>query len=192
MTTQTLGAARTLAQWAVALDPSADDLVLADRSLTDTVAVAPAAHDHPTVRVSDSLSEVGRWAVACHILDFDDLHMDTTTHVSTVCVPVAGDAAVPGGLAIKIYPACYALQRPTAAVSGVAVAVEVELETDAGTTTTSMRFPPGSPQRPPTDGEFARKIEDCLSGLDVGPEELTCATGAELLQRHLTHSTSTT
>ena len=33
--------------------------------------------------------DVGRWAVACHILDFDDLHMEATTHISTVCVPVA-------------------------------------------------------------------------------------------------------
>ncbi len=190
----------------------------------------------------------------------------------------AGDAAVPGGLAFKMYPACYALQRPTAAVSRLAVDVdpatvrrvvvrtlagtvtplihhrprtglegkfsleyavaaalldehqgfasfsaeavmrpeaqrivelvevelaeggdwllagdvEVEVHTDAGTTTTSMRFPPGSPQCPPTDQEFARKIEDCLSGLDVGPEDLTWATGADLLRRHLTHTPSIT
>ena len=96
MTTHTTGTARALAEWAIALEPSADDLVLADRSLTDTVAVALAAHDHPILEVAASLSEVGRWAVACHILDFDDLHMETTTHISTVCVPVAlaggGDA----------------------------------------------------------------------------------------------------
>jgi len=405
MATQSMGAARALAEWAVAVEPSADDLALADRSLTDTVAVALAAHDHPILEVAASLSEVGRWAVACHILDFDDLHMQTTTHISTVCVPVAlagggdsraylagagvmarlglwlgwkhyalgwhattttgaiaaaataayargfdaeqmaramalatpaaggvqrsfgtdakslqvgfaaeagvraaalveagatadtsavdawlalmggemgaptqDDAVVPGGLAIKMYPACYALQRPTAAVSALsddvdpatvrrvvvrtpegtvtplihhrprtglegkfsleyAVAaallddhqgfasfsdeavlrpeaqrivelvvvelteggdwllagnVEVEVQTDAGTTTTSLGFPPGSPQRPPTAEEFARKVEDCLSGLDVGPGDLTWASGADLLRRHLRPTTSTT
>ena len=193
--------------------------------------------------------------------------------------PLLGDdAAVPGGLAIKMYPACYALQRPTAAVSGLAgevdpatvrrvvvrtpagtvtplihhrprtglagkfsleyaVAaallddhqgfasftdkavlrpeaqrivelvevelteggdwllagdVEVELETDAGTTSTTLRFPPGSPQRPPTDEEFSRKIDDCLSGLDVGAGDLSWAAGADLLRRHLTPATPTT
>ena len=30
-----------------------------------------------------------RWAVAGHVLDFDDLHMPSTTHVSVVCVPTA-------------------------------------------------------------------------------------------------------
>ena len=89
MTTRTVGAAHALAEWAVALEPSAEDLALAERSLTDTVAVGLAARDHGILRVAASLSDVGRWAVACHILDFDDLHMETTTHISTVCVPVA-------------------------------------------------------------------------------------------------------
>lgn len=83
------GLARTLADWAVGMEPSTEDVALADRSLTDTVAVALAGRDHPTLRTTASLSEAGRWAVACHILDFDDLHMPTTTHISTICVPVA-------------------------------------------------------------------------------------------------------
>src|SRR5262249_56483507 len=30
-----------------------------------------------------------RWAVAAHVLDFDDLHMESTTHISALCVPTA-------------------------------------------------------------------------------------------------------
>ena len=392
------GAARTLAAWALSLDPSTEDLALANRALVDTVAVGLAAHNHPIQRVSASLSEVGRWAVACHILDFDDLHMPTTTHISTVCVPVAlaegggaaaylagagvmarvglwlgwrhysrgwhattttgalaaaataaysrgfdneqmaralalavpaaggvqrsfgtdakslqvgfaaeagvraatlveagataepaavdvwlsllggevgelpeDTAAVPGGLAIKMYPCCYALQRPTAAVSelagtvapeeirrivvrtpagtvtplihkrpktglegkfsmeyAVAAAlldahqgfasfsddavlrpaaqrlvervevelteggdwllagdVEVELHTDSGTRSTSLGFPPGSPQRPPSAEELARKIEDCLVGLDVDRGAITWDGSGEIFRMHL-------
>jgi 2-methylcitrate dehydratase PrpD len=182
------------------------------------------------------------------------------------------DAAVPGGLAIKIYPACYALQRPTAAVTELAAAgidpaavrrvvvrtptgtvtplihsrpgtglegkfsleyavaaglldghpgfasfsdeavlrpeaqrlvdlvdveltdggdgllageVEVEVHTDARTSTTRLGLPPGSPERPPTSEELARKIEDCLQGLEVEASDITWASGAELLRRHL-------
>lgn len=260
------GTARSLAEWALSLDPTAEDLALAQRALVDTVAVGLAARDEPTLQVAACLSEVGRWGVACHVLDFDDLHMPTTTHISTICVPVAlaagGDgrtylagagvmarlglllgwrhyssgwhatttsgalaaavtagvargfdaeqlaaamalavpaaggvrrsfgtdakslqvgfaaeagmraaslvaagasadpaavdawltlvggrpgplepdtAAVPGGLAVKIYPCCYALQRPTAAVSGLAGSVDpasvrrVVVKTPAGT-----------------------------------------------------------
>ena len=77
------GAAHALAQWAVALRPTDDDLALADRSLTDTVAVALAARTHPIRRVTTGLSEVAQWAVASHVLDFDDLHMESTTHVES-------------------------------------------------------------------------------------------------------------
>jgi 2-methylcitrate dehydratase PrpD len=82
-----------LAQWARDLEPSSADLALADRSLTDTLAVALAARDHPVTRLAaalgDQLTEGARWAVAAHILDFDDLHMPSTTHISAVCVPTA-------------------------------------------------------------------------------------------------------
>lgn len=80
--------ARVLAQWAHDIEPTAADLALADRSLVDTVAVALAAREHPVMKVAASLSEAGRWATAAHVLDFDDLHMPSTTHVSAVCVPV--------------------------------------------------------------------------------------------------------
>src|ERR1700739_3280877 len=81
--------ARVLAQWAHDLEPTAADLALADRSLIDTVAVTLAARDHPVTKIAASLSEPGRWATAGHVLDFDDLHMPSTTHVSAVCVPAA-------------------------------------------------------------------------------------------------------
>jgi 2-methylcitrate dehydratase PrpD len=81
--------AEMLARWAADLRPTEDDLALADRSLLDTVAVTLAARDHPVVAVSAGLSEAARWAVAGHVLDFDDLHMPSTTHIGAVCVPTA-------------------------------------------------------------------------------------------------------
>ncbi|HEY2078033.1 MAG TPA: MmgE/PrpD family protein [Streptosporangiaceae bacterium] len=81
--------ARVLAQWAHDLEPTPADLALADRSLLDTVAVTLAARDHPVTKIAVSLTEAGRWATAGHVLDFDDLHMPSTTHVSAVCVPAA-------------------------------------------------------------------------------------------------------
>jgi 2-methylcitrate dehydratase PrpD len=82
-------AAMALARWAAELTPEPGDLELADRSLLDTVAVTLAARDHRVTRLAASLPEGARWAVAGHVLDFDDLHMPSTTHVSAVCVPTA-------------------------------------------------------------------------------------------------------
>src|SRR5215470_16624479 len=81
--------ALALARWAHDLRPTSEDLALAGRSLLDTVAVALAARDSPVTRVAASLPEGARWAVAGHVLDFDDLHMPSTTHVSAVCVPTS-------------------------------------------------------------------------------------------------------
>jgi 2-methylcitrate dehydratase PrpD len=82
-------AALSLSQWAHDLRPAAADLALADRSLADTVAVTLAARDHPVTRLAAGLPEGARWAVTGHVLDFDDLHMPSTTHVSAVCMPAA-------------------------------------------------------------------------------------------------------
>ena len=79
----------TLAEWAAGLEPDREDLELAHRSLLDTVAVTLAARDHRVTRLAEGLPEGARWAVAGHVLDFDDLHMPSTTHVSVVCVPTA-------------------------------------------------------------------------------------------------------
>ena len=81
--------ASVLAQWAHDLDPTEQDLALAGRSLQDTMAVTLAARDHPVVKIAASLGEAGQWAAAGHVLDFDDLHMPSTTHISAVCVPTA-------------------------------------------------------------------------------------------------------
>lgn len=81
--------AESLARWAYDLDPSGDELTLASRSLVDTVAVTLAAREHPVAKLTASLSEAGRWATIGHVLDFDDLHMPSTTHISAVCVPTA-------------------------------------------------------------------------------------------------------
>ncbi len=81
--------AAQLAQWAHDLVPTAEDTALAQRSLLDTVAVAIAARGHPVTRLATSLTEGARWAVAAHVLDYDDLHMPSTTHISAVCGPAA-------------------------------------------------------------------------------------------------------
>jgi 2-methylcitrate dehydratase PrpD len=79
--------ARTLAGWAQDLAPNADDLALARRSLMDTVAVTLAARDHPIRRIVADLPAGARWATLGHVLDFDDLHLESTTHISAVIVP---------------------------------------------------------------------------------------------------------
>lgn len=78
-----------LARWAVDIQPTAEDLALADRALLDTVAVGLAARKEPILQIAAVLPDEAQWAVACHIIDFDDLHLPSTTHVSTVCVPVS-------------------------------------------------------------------------------------------------------
>ena len=78
-----------LAEWAVSLEPGAQDRALADRALADTVAVGLAARQEPILDIAAILPEEALWAVACHVIDFDDLHLPSTTHISTVCVPVA-------------------------------------------------------------------------------------------------------
>ena len=395
-------AAAALADWALALVPTDEDRALADRALLDTVAVGIAAREHHILRVGASLTDGGRWAAACHVIDFDDLHMPSTAHISTVCVPVAlatgggaaaylagagvmarvgtalgwrhysagwhatttsgalgaavtaafalgldaertaramalavpaaggvqrafgtdakslqigfaadagiraaelaaagatadlsavdawlrlvgGDPealtldgpAVPGGLAIKMYPACYALQRPITAVRSalgagerpdpesvrritvrtpsasvqplihhrpqdglqgkfsleyaVATAlldewqdfeafgddavrrpaaqrliglveatlddhgdsllsgqVDIEVHTDDAVLAGSLEFPPGSPQRPPSEEELARKVATCLEGSDVDAAAITWDGAGNLLRRTLT------
>lgn len=82
--------AEALADWARTADPGPEDLALADRSLLDTAAVALAARTHPIRPVVEALDhEVGRWAALAHVIDFDDLHLPSTSHISTVCVPAA-------------------------------------------------------------------------------------------------------
>jgi len=99
----TVAPADALAGWAAALDPSAGDLALARRSLLDTVAVMWAARRHPLCRVFGRLSEPGRLAALAHVLDYDDLHLASTTHISAVCVPVALSCGSDGEIAARAY-----------------------------------------------------------------------------------------
>ncbi|MBV8998479.1 MAG: MmgE/PrpD family protein [Solirubrobacterales bacterium] len=87
--TLTSSVAHALAGWATELNPSEEDLALARRSLLDTAAVMVAARDDPVAPLFGRLSEAGRWAALAHVLDYDDLHMPSTTHISAVCAPVA-------------------------------------------------------------------------------------------------------
>ncbi|HEY6933119.1 MAG TPA: MmgE/PrpD family protein [Marmoricola sp.] len=390
--------AADLAAWAAALAPTPADHVLADRALLDSIACAVAARQHPVVGRSRALGEAGRWGVATHVLDLDDLHLPSTTHISTVCVPATlaaggnardylagagvmarlgtalgwshytagwhatttagamgaaacaasafgldaervavalalavpasggvqrafgtdakslqvgmaveagiraarlardgagadvtavdawlplvgacsreaadlepGAPAVPGGLAIKIHPCCYALQRPIAAVHGIRGGIDpdtvqrVVVRTPQGTVTpliharprtglegkfsleyavaaalldehcglasftdeavrrpaavrlvelvevelspggdglldgevdldvhaagkvhrARLQLPPGAPQRPPTDAEMARKVEDCLAGTGLAADDVTWTGAPDLLR----------
>ena len=47
------------------------------------------------------------------------------------------------------------------------------------------QFPPGSPQRPPTEEEMLRKVGDCLAGTDLDPHAITWATAEKILRDHL-------
>ena len=94
--------AEQLANWAARFEPTDDDVELARRSLVDTVAVAAAAAGHPVAELARQLGRAGRWAALAHVLDFDDLHMESTTHVSAVCVPAALAA---GGARARTWPA---------------------------------------------------------------------------------------
>jgi 2-methylcitrate dehydratase PrpD len=88
--------ADSLARWAVEFEPTPDDLALAQRALLDTTAVTLAAREHPLRPVVDDLPDAARWASMGHVLDFDDLHIQSTAHISVVVVPAVlamrGDA----------------------------------------------------------------------------------------------------
>lgn len=79
--------AEQLADWVLAHASTHDDEELASRSLMDTVAVALAARTNPIIGPAAVLEDAGRWATLAHVIDFDDLHIPSTTHISTVCVP---------------------------------------------------------------------------------------------------------
>lgn len=87
--------AESLGRWAAEAQPSRADLELAQTALIDTVAVAIAGATHPLTTMVAALPRAARWAAQAHVLDYDDLHLPSTTHISTVCVPAA--AATGGG-----------------------------------------------------------------------------------------------
>jgi len=79
--------AEDLARWAHNLVPTDEDLEMAQRALIDTVAVTLAARDSEIAQMSAELPPAARWAAVGHVLDFDDLHIESTSHISVVCVP---------------------------------------------------------------------------------------------------------
>src|SRR5690349_11847686 len=90
------GTAERLARWAHEYEPTGTDRALARRALTDTLAVTVAARDSRMRGLVEDLADAARWAAVGHVLDFDDLHLPSTAHVSVVCVPATlatgGDA----------------------------------------------------------------------------------------------------
>jgi 2-methylcitrate dehydratase PrpD len=84
-----MNSAELLAGWAADYRPSEEDRALARRALIDTVAVAVAGKDEPVARVAAGEAEATHWAAAAHALDYDDLHLESTAHVSVVCVIAA-------------------------------------------------------------------------------------------------------
>jgi hypothetical protein len=56
-----------------------------------------------------------------------------------------------------------------------------EIHTEGGLLETSLRFPPGAPQRPPTAAQLHAKIGDCVTGLDTDPAPWTWDNAAQVL-----------
>jgi 2-methylcitrate dehydratase PrpD len=74
-----------LADWAVQLEPGPADEELAHRSLIDTIAVTLAAAEDPIAAQTAGLPPALRWSAIGHALDFDDVHLPSTSHISVVC-----------------------------------------------------------------------------------------------------------
>jgi 2-methylcitrate dehydratase PrpD len=85
-----------LAGWAAAAVPTRADLDLAGNALLDTLSVIVAARRSGLSVGGPVLGPAGATAALAHVLDFDDLHLASTSHISAVCLPVAlasgGDA----------------------------------------------------------------------------------------------------
>ena len=93
-----------LVDWAVRYTPDPADTALAQRSLLDTIAVTLAAREHPIRPIADTLPDAARWSVLGHVLDFDDLHVPSTTHISAVIVPaVLAAGPEDTGRAVRAY-----------------------------------------------------------------------------------------
>lgn len=71
----------------------------------DTVAVAVAGRGEPVARIAAREGDATYWATAAHALDYDDLHLPSTAHISAVCVTAAlaaggGEAAYLAGAGV--------------------------------------------------------------------------------------------
>jgi 2-methylcitrate dehydratase PrpD len=83
----TMNIASRLASWARELEPDATDLELANRALIDTSAVVVAALREPVAAIVSDAPVAARLSTIGHVLDYDDLHIPSTAHVSVICVP---------------------------------------------------------------------------------------------------------
>jgi 2-methylcitrate dehydratase PrpD len=85
-----------VAGWAAGAAPTAAELDLADDALLDTLSVIVAAARAGLHVGTPALGPAGAATVLAHVLDFDDVHLPSTSHISAVCLPVAlasgGDA----------------------------------------------------------------------------------------------------
>jgi 2-methylcitrate dehydratase PrpD len=85
-----------LAGWAAAAVPTRAELDLADDALLDTLSVMLAGARVGLHVGAPVLGAAGCASALAHVLDFDDVHLPSTSHISAVCLPVAlasgGDA----------------------------------------------------------------------------------------------------
>ena len=176
MVRKNVSLARDLAGWAVGLEPSSEDLELADRSLLDTIMVTLAARGHDAERLVAESSDVARWATLGHVLDFDDLHMESTSHISAICVPttlsVSGDARAylaGAGVMARLGAALgwshysrgwHATCTAGAPAAAVAAAVALGLDVDGIATSMALAVPAG--------GGVQRSFGTSAKSLQVG------------------------
>jgi 2-methylcitrate dehydratase PrpD len=85
-----------VAGWAAAAAPAPADLDLAANALVDTLSVILAGVQSGPPAGASILGAAGGASACAHVLDYDDVHLSSTSHVSAVCLPVAlacgGDA----------------------------------------------------------------------------------------------------
>ncbi|MET7860132.1 hypothetical protein ABZS81_23595 [Streptomyces sp. NPDC005318] len=218
--------AEELSALATALEPSPEDLRLAEHALKDTVAVSLAARGLRMARLAAELPEAARWAAVGHVLDCYAMQRP----IGAVRVRLAERTIDPSEVVrilvrtpeAAVHPLIHA--RPRTGLQGkfsleyaVAAALHVhhpgfvsytdehvrrtlaqrlvelveivktpegsglltgetavEITTADGTVRgTTLALPPGSPELPATEAEFATKLADCgaevpdlLNGID--------------------------
>jgi 2-methylcitrate dehydratase PrpD len=76
-----------LAAWVHGYQVQPSDVAPANIALRDTLAVTLAAQDDGIAALAGALSKPSLCAALAHVIDYDDLHVPSTTHISAVCVP---------------------------------------------------------------------------------------------------------
>jgi 2-methylcitrate dehydratase PrpD len=70
--------------------------------------------------------------------------------------------------------------------------LEAEVHARGEVHRTRSRFPPGSPQRPPSDQELRRKVADCLADTPVDHGSIDWSSAGSILHRYLCRPTRQT